>query len=45
MSLMQTQSSHHPLWPEAVIVLGLSLTLSWMLLLAAGLLRLLQYVI
>lgn len=44
MSVMQAQSSRHPIWPQAVIVLGLSLTLSWVLLLAIGLVRLLQHV-
>lgn len=44
MSLMQVQSLRQPFWPQAVIVLGLSLTLSWMLLLVVGLFRLVQYI-
>ena len=37
--------SRQPIWPAAVITFGISLTVSWMILLGYGLIRLLDYVI
>ena len=42
MSLTQTQPHRVPLWPGAVIAIGLSLTLSWVLVLGYGVLKLIE---
>jgi len=45
MSLTHAQSRRDPIWPLAIIVFGLGLTLSWTALLAYGLVRFLEYAI
>jgi hypothetical protein len=45
MSVLLPPDKHEPLWPAAVIVLGLSLTVSWSLLLGYGLIKLVEYAI
>ena len=45
MSLTQTQPHRVPLWPGALIVIGVSLTLSWVLVLGYGVLKLIEIVI
>ena len=45
MSLVHTRSRHDPIWPLGIIVVGLSLTLSWTALLAYGLVRILEHAI
>jgi hypothetical protein len=37
--------SRHPIWPAAAITFGLSLTVSWMILLGYGLVRLIELAI
>jgi hypothetical protein len=49
MPQMQLQTRHPPLWPVAVIVTGISLTVSWIAVLgygvSYGILRLIGYAI
>jgi hypothetical protein len=45
MSLVQVQTRRHPIWPMAVILLGLSLSLSWGILLGIGLFELIEHAI
>ena len=41
-SLINARTRHEPVWPLAVIVFGLSLTLSWTALLAYGFVRIIE---
>ena len=45
MSLIETQPRRHPFWPAAVITIGISLTVSWVLLVGYGLLKLVESVV
>jgi hypothetical protein len=44
-SLINARARQEPVWPLAVIVLGLSLTLSWTAFLAYGLVRIVDFMI
>jgi len=39
---VRSQPHREPIWPEAAIVFGVSLTVSWTILLAYGLVRLIE---
>lgn len=45
MSVLQSPPRQEAVWPAAAIVVGLSLSLSWVLLLGYGLFRLVEYAI